>query len=107
MRSISHVVAAELAARVKNSDWMRPFVRNAIVRIDDMTVGSIVAYFESKYGRKPVPNALKRMQRDKHILRQPNSLTTPEAQSAIWLSASVDTEGPISGAGRFEGCASD
>ena len=62
MRSISHVVAAELAARVKNSDWMRPFVRNAIVRIDDMT--EIVAYFESKYGRKPVPNALKRGIRD-------------------------------------------
>ena len=36
MRSISHVVAAELAVRVKDSKWMRPFVRDVIVRVDDM-----------------------------------------------------------------------
>ena len=62
MRSISHVVAAELASRVKESEWMRPFVRNVIVRVDDML--EILAYFESKHGRKPVPNALKRGIRD-------------------------------------------
>ena len=62
MRSISHVVAAELAHRVKDSEWMRPFVRNVIVRVDDML--EILAYFEGKYGRKPVPNALKRGIRD-------------------------------------------
>ena len=62
MRSISHIVAAELAHRVKDAEWMRPFVRNVIVRVDDML--EIVAYFEGKYGRKPVPNALKRGIRD-------------------------------------------
>ena len=62
MRSISHVVAAELASRVKESRWMRPFVRNVIVRVDDML--EILAYFESSHGRKPVPNALKRGIRD-------------------------------------------
>ena len=62
MRSISHVVAAELASRVKETEWMRPFVRNVIVRVDDML--EIVAYFEGKHGRKPVPNALKRGIRD-------------------------------------------
>ncbi len=62
MRSISHVVAAELAARVKDSQWMRPFVRDVIVRVDDML--EILAYFEGKYGRRPVPNALKRGMRD-------------------------------------------
>ena len=62
MRSISHVVAAELAARVKDSQWMRPFVRDVIVRVDDML--EILAYYEGKYGRQPVPNALKRGMRD-------------------------------------------
>ena len=62
MRSVSHAVAAELAYRVKESEWMRPFVRNVIVRVDDML--EIVAYFEGKHGRRPVPNALKRGIRD-------------------------------------------
>ncbi len=62
MRSVSHVVAAELAYRVKESEWMRPFVRNVIVRVDDML--EIVAYFEGKHGRRPVPNAMKRGIRD-------------------------------------------
>ena len=62
MRSISHVVAAELAARVKDSQWMRPFVRDVIVRVDDML--EILDYYEGKYGRQPVPNALKRGMRD-------------------------------------------
>ena len=62
MRSILHVVAAELAARVKDSQWMRPFVRDVIVRVDDML--EILAYYEGKYGRQPVPNALKRGMRD-------------------------------------------
>ena len=62
MRSISHVVAGELAQRVKSSEWMRPFVKNVIVRVDDML--EILAYYRGKYGRKPVPNALKRGIRD-------------------------------------------
>jgi hypothetical protein len=62
MRSISHVVAGELAVRVKDSKWMRPFVRDVIVRVDDML--EILAYYEGKYGRRPVPNALKRGMRD-------------------------------------------
>jgi 60 kDa SS-A/Ro ribonucleoprotein len=62
MRSISHVVAGELAHRTKSSEWMRPFVKNVVVRVDDML--EILAYYEGKYGRKPVPNALKRGIRD-------------------------------------------
>ena len=62
MRSISHVVGAELAQRVKGTQWMRPFVKNVIVRVDDML--EILAYYEGKYGRRPVPNALKRGMRD-------------------------------------------
>ena len=62
MRSISHVVGAELAQRVKGSEWMRPFVKNLIVRVDDML--EILAYYEGKHGRGPIPNALKRGIRD-------------------------------------------
>ena len=62
MRSVSHVVAGELAHRVKSEEWMRPFVKNVIVRVDDML--EILSYYEGKYGRKPVPNALKRGIRD-------------------------------------------
>ena len=62
MRSISHIVSAELAHRVKGTQWMRPFVKNVIVRVDDML--EILAYYEGKYGRRPVPNALKRGIRD-------------------------------------------
>ena len=62
MSSISHIVAGELAHRVKSSEWMRPFVKNVVVRVDDML--EILAYYEGKYGRKPVPNALKRGMRD-------------------------------------------
>jgi 60 kDa SS-A/Ro ribonucleoprotein len=40
----------------------RPFVKNVMVRVDDML--EILAYYEGKYGRRPVPNALKRGMRD-------------------------------------------
>lgn len=62
MRSVSHVVAAELAHREHGTTWMRPFVRTVIVRPDDML--EIVAYSQHKYGRRPLPNALKRGLRD-------------------------------------------
>ena len=57
MRSITHVLAAELGARVKGQDWTRKFYANIIRRPDDAT--EIVAYYLGKYG-KPLPNAMKR-----------------------------------------------
>lgn len=57
MRSVSHVVAAELCRYVKGEPWLRRFFSKVIVRPDDVT--EILAYWLSNYG-KPVPNAMKR-----------------------------------------------
>lgn len=57
MRSISHLVAAELAKKVKGERWTKDFYNQVIYRPDDMT--EIVAYYLQKYG-KPIPNSLKK-----------------------------------------------
>ena len=57
MRSISHVVAAEIAKRVKSVEWTKRFFNAVVRRPDDMM--EIVAYYLTNYG-KPVPNSLKK-----------------------------------------------
>ena len=57
MRSVSHVVAAEIVNRIKGEVWVKHFVNSVVVRPDDMT--EILAYYMSVFG-KPVPNALKK-----------------------------------------------
>jgi len=57
MRSISHVVAGELAKIVKGQDWTKRFYNKVVFRPDDMT--EILSYYIEKYG-KPVPNSLKK-----------------------------------------------
>jgi 60 kDa SS-A/Ro ribonucleoprotein len=57
MRSVTHVVIAELCHDVKGEEWLRLAIAKAIQRPDDAT--EILAYWMSKYG-KPIPNALKR-----------------------------------------------
>lgn len=57
LRSISHVIAGEIAHRVRGEQWTRPFFRAVVRRPDDMT--EIVAYYLSKHGRRPLPNALR------------------------------------------------
>lgn len=49
MRSISHVIAAELARRVKGQGWTRHFVNAVIRRPDDAS--EILAYYFAKEGR--------------------------------------------------------
>lgn len=56
MRSITHVIAAEVAACCKGERWTRPFFYKVVRRVDDMT--EIVALYLSMYG-KPLPNSLK------------------------------------------------
>lgn len=56
MRSISHVVAGEIAKQVKGEKWTRRFFDKVVYRVDDMT--EIVSYYLSNYA-KPLPNALK------------------------------------------------
>lgn len=60
MRSISHATAAELAyiLRGQNIDWKVKFFDKVIRRVDDSQ--EILAYYISKYGRKGLPNALKK-----------------------------------------------
>ena len=57
MRSISHVVAAELVKLVKGQDWTKRFVAKVVYRPDDMS--EILAYYLNKY-KKPIPNSLKK-----------------------------------------------
>lgn len=57
MRSVTHVVIAELCHDVKGEEWLRLAIARTIQRPDDAT--EMLAYWMQKYG-KPIPNALKR-----------------------------------------------
>ena len=58
MRSITHVLAAELPYRVKSEKWMRRFVSNVTRRPDDAV--EILARAISIHGRRPIPKALRK-----------------------------------------------
>lgn len=58
MRSITHVIAGELAGeRSRGQAWARPFYRQIVRRPDDML--EIVAYIAATKGRRPLPNAVR------------------------------------------------
>jgi 60 kDa SS-A/Ro ribonucleoprotein len=57
MRSISHVLAAELAAKSSGTTWASTFYNKIIHRADDMT--EIMAYYLTHKGDK-LPNALRK-----------------------------------------------
>lgn len=57
LRSITHVLAAELVHRVKGEEWTKNFLKAVIRRPDDAT--EIVAYYLQRYG-KTLPNSLKK-----------------------------------------------
>lgn len=57
MRSISHVVAANIAKRVKGEKWTRRFFDSIVYRPDDMT--EIMSYYKS-LGADNEPNAMKK-----------------------------------------------
>jgi len=57
MRSITHVLAGELAKYVSGQDWAKNFYKEIARRPDDMT--EIVSYYLSK-GNKKLPNSLKK-----------------------------------------------
>jgi len=56
MRSISHVIAGEIAHNVHGEEWTKYFYEAVIHRPDDIT--EILAYYMGQYGK--VPNALKK-----------------------------------------------
>jgi 60 kDa SS-A/Ro ribonucleoprotein len=57
MRSVSHVVAGELAKAVKGASWTKHFHAQVVRRPDDVV--EILAYYLAAHGR-PVPNSLKK-----------------------------------------------
>lgn len=57
MRSITHVLAGELAKYVSGQSWAKNFYKEIARRPDDMT--EIVSYYFSK-GNKKLPNSLKK-----------------------------------------------
>ena len=57
LRSITHVIMAELSAQVESKPFVRETMREVVVRPDDMT--ETLAYYLSAYG-KPIPNSLKK-----------------------------------------------
>lgn len=57
MRSVSHLVAGELAHSVKGEKWTKRFYEKVVRRPDDVL--EILAYYLATHGR-PLPNALKK-----------------------------------------------
>lgn len=57
MRSVSHLVAGELAKSVKGAAWTKAFFAAVVRRPDDVL--EILAYYLAVHGR-PVPNSLKK-----------------------------------------------
>lgn len=57
LRSVSHVIFAELAHGVKSQEYTKDAIAKGIMRVDDMT--EIMAYYIKTYG-KPIPNCLKK-----------------------------------------------
>lgn len=57
MRSITHVVAGEIANKVKGANWTKKYFETIVYRPDDAT--EILSYYMTTYG-KPIPNSLKK-----------------------------------------------
>lgn len=57
MRSITHVLAAELAKRIKGEPWTKNFYDKVVYRPDDII--EILSFYLNKYS-KPIPNSLKK-----------------------------------------------
>ncbi len=57
LRSVTHVIIAELAATVQGKPYVRKLVKEIVVRPDDMT--EIMSYYLNTHG-KPIPNSLKK-----------------------------------------------
>jgi len=58
MRSVSHVVAAEIARTVKGEEWPKDFFNKVVHRPDDMT--EIAAFYLAATGHKIISNQMKK-----------------------------------------------
>ena len=59
MRSITHVLAVEVAKYISGKEWGKKFFSEVVRRPDDMT--EIVAYYFGKNKGKALPNSLKKV----------------------------------------------
>jgi len=57
LRTITHIVAAEVANSARGEEWTKQFINAVVRRPDDAT--EILAYYLTRYG-KPVPNGLRK-----------------------------------------------
>lgn len=57
MRSVSHIVAGEIAKEVKGENWTKNYFKKIVYRPDDAT--EILSYYINNY-KKPIPNSLKK-----------------------------------------------
>lgn len=57
MRSITHIVAGEIAKAVKGEEWTKNFYDKVVYRVDDIT--EILSYYLNNY-KKPIPNSLRK-----------------------------------------------
>jgi hypothetical protein len=64
LRTISHVLLAELAKSQSGKPYVRQVINKGIERVDDMT--EMMAYYISTYG-KPIPNSMKKGIADKIV----------------------------------------
>ena len=58
MRSVSHVVAGELCAKVTKESWMKDFLTSIVYRPDDLT--EITAYYMSLKPDQKITNAMRK-----------------------------------------------
>lgn len=58
MRSITHVLTAELVNIVSGANWLRPVIKNVIRRPDDGI--EILAYYINKFGKNKLKKVLRR-----------------------------------------------
>ncbi len=73
MRTVSHVVAGEIARLVKGEQWTAPFFNRVVFRPDDMY--EIISYYASKYGNQKVRARTKGNHEERKVVRAiPNAL---------------------------------
>lgn len=97
LRSISHVMAAELAHDVQGKKYVRRVLSEIVERVDDMA--EILSYYLNVYG-KPIPNSLKKGLGDSFIRFDEYSLAKYNRAKEIKLKDIVNLVHPRPSTGK-------
>ena len=81
-RSISHVLASELAHSSLGKKYVREVINEIIVRVDDMS--EILSYYINEFG-KPIPNSLRKGIADKFVTFDEYSLAKYNGDKEVKL----------------------